>query len=60
MKTTLAIALAGATVAAVLVSGATVSLMSGPATAQTLAQGWCTKGCPPPPKPVPTDRFRGR
>jgi hypothetical protein len=59
MKTSLAIALAATVAAAVLVSGATESLMSGPASAQTLTQLWCTKGCPPPPKPAPTYR-RGR
>lgn len=59
MKTLLAIALA----AAVLISGATVSLMSGAALAQSsgvTAQIWCPKGCPPPPKPTPADQSRGR
>jgi hypothetical protein len=59
MKTTLAIVLA----AAVLISGASVSLMSGAALAQVSSaastQLWCQKGCPPPPKPVPTHP-RGR
>ena len=59
MKTTLAIMLA----AGVLISGATVSV-SGAALAHTLgaasAQLWCTKGCPPSAKHLPTDRFRGR
>ena len=43
MKTSLAIILA----VAALISGATVSLNPGTASAQTLAQIWCTKGCPP-------------
>ena len=43
MKTSLAIVLA----VAALISGATVSLNPGTASAQTLAQIWCTKGCPP-------------
>ena len=43
MKTSLAIMLA----VAALISGATVSLNPGTASAQTLAQIWCTKGCPP-------------
>ena len=56
MKTSLAIVLA----AGVLISGATVSLMSGTASTQTLAQIWCTKGCPPQLNQVPTDQPRGR
>ncbi len=60
MKTSLALALAVAVGGAVLVSGGTLSLMSGAASAQTLSQLWCTKGCPPPPKPLPTDQYRGR
>ena len=43
MKTSLAIVLA----VAALISGATVSLNPGTASAQTLTQIWCTKGCPP-------------
>ena len=60
MKTSLAIVLAVAVAATVLVSGGTVSQMSGAASARALAQGWCTKGCPPPPKPITTDQHRGR
>ena len=54
MKTSLAVVLA----VAALISGATVSLNPGTASAQTLAQIWCTKGClrtfdvPPPPRAI--------
>ena len=54
MKTSLAIVLA----AAALVFSATVSLMSGTASAQTLAQIWCTKGCPPQQMPTYQPRRR--
>ena len=58
MKTLLAIVLAAAVAATVLISGGTVSQMSGAASARSaLAQRWCTKGCPPPPKPAPTDQL---
>ena len=52
MKTSLAIVLA----VAALISGATVSLNPGTASAQTLAQIWCTKGCPPQLNQAPTDQ----
>ena len=55
MKTSLAIVLA----VAALISGATVSLNPGTASAQTLAQIWCTKGCPPQLN-TPTDQRPGR
>jgi hypothetical protein len=53
MKTSLAIMLA----VAALISGATVR---GTASAQTLAQIWCTKGCPPQLNQAPTDQRHGR
>jgi hypothetical protein len=56
MKTPLAIMLA----VAALISGATVSLNPGPASAHSLAQIWCTKGCPPQLNQAPTDHRRGR
>ena len=56
MKTSLAIMLA----VAALISGATVSLNPVTASAQTLAQVWCTKGCPPQLNQAPTDHHRGR
>ena len=57
MKTSLAIMLA----VAALISGATVSLNPGTASAQTLAQIWCTKGCPPQLNQAsPTDQRYGR
>ena len=56
MKTSLAIVLA----VAALISGATVSLNPGTASAQTLTQIWCTKGCPPQLNQAPTDQRPGR
>ncbi len=56
MKTSLAIMFA----VAGLISGATVSLNPGTASAQTWAQVWCTKGCSPQLNQAPTDQRRGR
>ncbi len=59
MKTSLVIALAAAVAATVLLFGATASLTSGAAVAQTAvpftAQCWGEKACPPAP-----NRPRGR
>ena len=61
MKTSLAIVLVAAVlISGVLISGATVSLNPGTASAQTLAQIWCTKGCPPQLNQAPTDQRHGR